>query len=107
LENNHRIFQVKPDFISFTSIAFVIGLCGGLVWGVIAAAKMLFAGQPANEWYWSIVVLVITPVLNAISFALSAAVGYPIFKRWRRNSRGIRIEGSYVALDEHNQEVGS
>jgi hypothetical protein len=102
---NHKTFHVKPDFLSFTSMAFVIGLCGGVVWAIIGLFLTLIDTKYEYSLWEIALMLPSFLFFYALGFFLTAIVGYPVFKYWRKNKQGIRIQGQYVELNEHNQEI--
>lgn len=103
MSKNHQAYQVTPNLYSLVSVAFVVGLCGGVVWGGFAAVAVFLDGEYESPWLWSLVTFVATPIVQAFGFALAAAVGYPVFKWWCRKSNGIYIEGAFSETDENRR----
>lgn len=100
MPTNHQAYKVNPNLYSFVSIAFTVGLCGGVVWGGLAAVAGFLDGDYESPGLWSLVALIATPVIQAFSFAITAAVGYPIFKWWCSKSNGIYIEGTFSETNQ-------
>ena len=86
-------YEVLLSLGSWIYIAALVGLCGGIVFGILSALWSAFH----REWAGALLVLVMAPVCAAVSFPLYALIGYPIYcKLAGRTPTARTLAGSFV-----------
>jgi len=78
---------------SWIYTAALVGLCGGIVFGILSALWSVFHG----EWAGALLVVVMAPVCAAVSFSLYALIGYPVYRSLAARTPAARtLAGSFV-----------
>ena len=85
-------FRVQPTLVTLISICALASACGNLVWGVIAALAAWYSGSVTA----GIVALVLSPLVGAAHGALTALLGYPLFRLWCSKVGAPRVEGIFT-----------
>lgn len=86
-------YEVVLSLGSWVYTAALVGLCGGIVFGLLSALWLAFHG----EWAGALLVLVMAPVCAAVSFSLYALIGYPVYRNLAaRTSAARTLAGSFV-----------
>jgi len=82
-------FKIKPTFLPLVSFAFVVGLCGGVVFGILGSIGFFVSGDLSS----GVLVLCLAPFAQALQFALLAALSFPLFSLWCKRFGSPRLEG--------------
>ncbi len=86
-------YEVVLSLGSWIYQAAMVGLCGGIVFGVLSALWSAFH----MEWQGALLVLVMAPVCAAVSFSLYALIGYPVYRKLAGRTPTARtLAGSFV-----------
>jgi hypothetical protein len=91
--------KIKPTFLTLVSFAFVVGLCGGVVVGIIGALKFFFGADIGSGF----LVLLLAPIVQALQFALLAAIAFPLLMLWCKHFGYVRLEGSVQSENQANE----
>ncbi len=86
-------YEVVLSLGSWIYTAALVGLCGGIVFGLLSALWSAFHGQ----WAGALLVLVIAPVCATVSFSLYALIGYPVYYKLAGRTPAARtLAGRFV-----------
>jgi len=94
-------FRIKPSFLSLAIFAFVVGLCGGAVGGLLWSIKFFSEG----EFQSGLVVVFLSPVAQALQFALGALLAYPLLSVWTKRVRPLILEGERLKEKEGHESL--